>query len=438
MKIGIFGLGYVGCVMAACLVNEGHQVVGIDVNPLKVDMINAGRSPIIETGLQELITIGRSTGNLKASLSSQYVVSETEISVICVGTPSNENGSLKLDFVKSVCQEIGAALKEVQQYHLVVIRSTVLPGTVEEHVIPILEEYSGKKAGAHFGVCMNPEFLREGSAIKDYRHPSFVMIGELDQRSGDTLEAIYTGIQAEIVRSNIRTAEMVKYTCNAFHALKVVFGNEIGTIAKLNGVDGQKVIDIICKDSQLNISPKYLQPGFAFGGSCLPKDLRAILYRAKELDVELPTLKSLLQSNQQHIQAGIRMIEKTQKHRIGILGMSFKAGTDDVRESPVITLVETLIGRGYQVRIYDENIQLARMFGANKQYLEEKIPHITTLMIDTIEALIKHSEVLVVTNNSEEFRTIPSLIKPDQILIDFVGKVKPEDLPQDKYEGICW
>jgi GDP-mannose 6-dehydrogenase len=438
MKIGIFGLGYVGCVMAACLVSEGHQVVGIDVNPLKVDMINAGRSPIIETGLQELIRIGRSTGNLKASLSPQYVVSESEISVICVGTPSNENGSLKLEFVENVCQEIGTALKEVQHYHLVVIRSTVLPGTVEKHLIPILEKYSGKKAGVHFGVCMNPEFLREGSAIKDYRHPSFVMIGELDQRSGDALEAIYTGIQTEIVRSNIRTAEMVKYTCNAFHALKVVFGNEIGTIAKFNGVDGQEVMDIICKDSQLNISPKYLQPGFAFGGSCLPKDLRAILYRAKELDVELPTLKSLLQSNQQHIQAGIRMIEKTQKHRIGIFGMSFKAGTDDVRESPVITLVETLIGRGYQVRIYDENIQLARMVGANKQYLEEKIPHITTLMIDTVDALIEHSEVLVVTNSSEEFQKVPSLIKPDQILIDFVGKVKPEDLPQDKYEGICW
>ncbi len=438
MKIGIFGLGYVGCVMAACLVSEGHQVVGIDVNPLKVDMINAGRSPIIETGLQELIRIGRSTGNLKASLNPQYVVSESEISVICVGTPSNENGSLKLEFVENVCQEIGTALKEVQHYHLVVIRSTVLPGTVEKHLIPILEKYSGKKAGVHFGVCMNPEFLREGSAIKDYRHPSFVMIGELDQRSGDALEAIYTGIQTEIVRSNIRTAEMVKYTCNAFHALKVVFGNEIGTIAKFNGVDGQEVMDIICKDSQLNISPKYLQPGFAFGGSCLPKDLRAILYRAKELDVELPTLKSLLQSNQQHIQAGIRMIEKTQKHRIGIFGMSFKAGTDDVRESPVITLVETLIGRGYQVRIYDENIQLARMVGANKQYLEEKIPHITTLMIDTVDALIEHSEVLVVTNSSEEFQKVPSLIKPDQILIDFVGKVKPEDLPQDKYEGICW
>lgn len=438
MKIGIFGLGYVGCVTAACLAGDGNSVVGIDVNPLKVEMLNAGHSPIIEPGLDVLIQDGVKSGRLKASQDFTKVVHTSDLSLICVGTPSNDNGSLKLDYVKNVCQEIGAALKDKQEYHVVVIRSTVLPGTVEEKLIPILEEASGRKAGVDFGVCMNPEFLREGSAIKDYYQPSMVMIGEIDQRSGDQLEPIYECVKAPHIRSNIRTAEMVKYTCNAFHAMKVVFGNEIGTLAKANGVDGQIVMDIICKDTQLNISTTYLRPGFAFGGSCLPKDLRAILYRGKELDVETPMLTSLLQSNHQHVTAGIKMVEKTGKHKIGVLGLSFKAGTDDVRESPTITLIETLIGRGYQVRIYDDKIQLARLVGANKSFLENQIPHITTLMCESIEALVEQSEVLVVTNGSPEFRQVPAMMREDQQLIDLIGIVKGNEELDGRYEGICW
>lgn len=438
MKIGIFGLGYVGCVTAACLASDGNTVVGIDVNPLKVELIGSGSSPIIEPGLDALITEGVKSGRLSASQNHEEVVLNSEVSLVCVGTPSNENGSLKLDYVMNVCRQIGSALAKKQGYHLVVIRSTVLPGTVEEKLIPILEQHSGKKAGDDFGVCMNPEFLREGSAIKDYYQPSLIMIGEIDQRSGDLLTPIYAPVKAPLIRSNIRTAEMVKYTCNAFHAMKVVFGNEIGLIAKANGVDGQQVMNIICQDHQLNISTTYLRPGFAFGGSCLPKDLRAILYRAKELDVEVPMLGSLLPSNQQHVQNGIRMIERTRKHKVGVLGMSFKAGTDDVRESPTITLIETLIGRGYQVSIYDDKIQLARLIGANKSFLEKEIPHITSLMCPTIEELVEQSEVLVITNGSPEFKQVPQMMRSDQILIDLIGSAKGADELDGRYEGICW
>ncbi|HET60242.1 MAG TPA: UDP-glucose/GDP-mannose dehydrogenase family protein [Chloroflexi bacterium] len=438
MKVDIFGLGYVGCVMAACLANDGNHVVGIDINPLKVEMINAGQSPIIEPGLADMIRQGRQSGKLSADMDARAVVLESDISLICVGTPSNDNGSLRLDYVDNVCRQIGEALREKDSYHVVVVRSTVLPGTVEERLIPILERASGRKAGVDFGVCMNPEFLREGSAIKDYYHPGILVIGELDQRSGDLLAPLYEPIEVPLTRTAIRTAEMVKYTCNAFHALKVVFGNEIGTLAKANGVDGQEVMDIICQDKQLNISTAYLRPGYAFGGSCLPKDLRAILYRAKELDVELPMLGTLLQSNHQHVEMSIKMVERIGKHKIGVLGLSFKAETDDVRESPVITLIETLIGRGYQVRIYDEKIQLARLVGANKAFLEKGIPHITTLMCATMEELIDQSEVLVVANSAAEFRQIGEKMKPGQFLIDLVGIAKAAGSQIENYEGICW
>jgi len=438
MKVGIFGLGYVGCVMAACLTNDGNQVVGVDINPLKVDMINAGQSPIIEPGLADMISEGKRAGKLRAEMDAKAVVQESDISLICVGTPSNDNGSLRLDYVDNVCRQIGEALREKDGYHVVVVRSTVLPGTVEDRLIPIIERASGRKAGVHFGVCMNPEFLREGSAIKDYYHPGILVIGELDQRSGDLLAPLYAPIEVPLTRTTLRTAEMVKYACNAFHALKVVFGNEIGTLAKANGIDGQEVMDIICQDRQLNISTAYLRPGYAFGGSCLPKDLRAILYRAKELDVDVPMLGTLLQSNHQHVEMSIKMVERTGKRKIGVLGLSFKAETDDVRESPVITLIETLIGRGYQVRIYDEKIQLARLVGANKAFLEKGIPHITTLMCATMQELIEQSEVLVVANGAAEFRRIGEMIKPDQWLIDLVGIAKTSADSQGQYEGICW
>jgi GDP-mannose 6-dehydrogenase len=438
MRIGVFGLGYVGSVTAACLTRDGNEVVGIDVNPVKVEMMAAGLSPIIEPGLDVLIQEGVRTGKLTASLNHEQVVNSTDISLICVGTPSNDNGSLKLEYVINVCRQIGEALAIKQDYHVVVVRSTVLPGTVEEKLIPILEQYSGKKAGVDFGVSMNPEFLREGSAIRDYYAPAMVMIGELDAKSGDWVQKLYDCVTGPLIRSNIRTAEMVKYACNAFHAMKVVFGNEIGLLAKANGIDGQEVMDIICQDNHLNISTKYLKPGFAFGGSCLPKDLRAMLYRAKELDVDLPAMASLLQSNQKHVQIAIKMVERLRKNKIGVLGLSFKPGTDDVRESPTITLIETLIGRGYQVRIFDNNIQLARLIGANKSYLEKEIPHITTLLCGSIEELVEQSEVLVIANGSEEFAEMPGMLSPEQHVIDLVGIAKEAERISEGYEGICW
>ncbi|NSW52305.1 MAG: UDP-glucose/GDP-mannose dehydrogenase family protein [Anaerolineae bacterium] len=438
MKVAVFGLGYVGCVMAACLAHDGHQVLGVDINPTKVDLLNAGQSPILESGLQELVSMGVQSGKLGATVDHQSVVQQSDISVICVGTPSRDNGSLRVEDVEHVCEQIGTDLRNTPAYHVVVVRSTVLPGTVEGRLIPILELASGRKAGVDFGVCMNPEFLREGSAIRDYTQPGLFVIGELDQRSGDVLQAIYQSIPLSPIRTTLRTAEMVKYTCNAFHAMKVVFGNEIGMIAKANGVDGQEVMQIICQDHHLNISPTYLRPGFAFGGSCLPKDLRAILYRAKELDIDVPMLGSILQSNHGHVQTAIRMVEKTGKHKVGVLGLSFKPGTDDVRESPTITLIETLIGRGYQVRIFDQTIQLARLIGANKAFLEKGIPHITTLMCGSIDELVDQSDVLVVSNHSPEFRDVPGKVRPGQILIDLVGIAKDGQLPEGQYQGICW
>jgi GDP-mannose 6-dehydrogenase len=325
-----------------------------------------------------------------------------------------------------------------QDYFVVVIRSTVLPGTVEDKLIPLLEHHSGKQAGRDFGVCMNPEFLREGSAIEDYYHPSLVVIGELDQRSGDIVQDIYETVEASITRTAIRNAEMVKYACNAFHALKVVFANEVGSLCKANGIDGQEVMDIFVQDRKLNISTAYLKPGFAFGGSCLPKDVRALLHRAKELDVECELLNAVLPSNQNHVQLGIKLVEKTGQKKIGILGLSFKAGTDDLRESPTITLVETLIGRGYQVRIYDEELQLSRLVGANKTFLEQELPHIASLMCTSMEQLVSQSEVVVVTQGSSAFRQAPELISKQQVLIDLVGIAKNVVELDGNYQGICW
>jgi GDP-mannose 6-dehydrogenase len=438
MKISVFGLGYVGCVTAACLARDNHTVIGVDINPMKVELLGSGQSPVIEPGLDELICEVVKNGRLQVSLDSQAAVHQSDVSLVCVGTPSNDNGSLKFEYVENVCREIGAALSTKQKYHLVVIRSTVLPGTVEQKLIPLLEEYSGLKASMDFGVCMNPEFLREGSAIEDYYHPSLIVVGELDQRSGDIMEELYSPLNVPLTRTKIRVAEMVKYTSNAYHALKVVFANEIGNLAKANGIDGQEVMDIFIQDRQLNISPTYLMPGFAFGGSCLPKDLRAILYRAKELDVDCPLLSAILPSNQNQIEYGIKLIEKTGSKKVGILGLSFKAGTDDLRESPTITLAETLLGRGYHIQIFDEKLNLSKLVGANKLFLEKQLPHIASLLCPSIEEVISQSQVVVITNGSHAFRSVPELMHNGQTLIDLVGIAKSVDGTQAAYEGICW
>lgn len=439
MKISVFGLGYVGSVTAACLSHEGHEVIGVEINPVKVNELKTGKSPISEPGLEEMIKDCVRSGALRISSNSQEAIQNSDISLICVGTPSKENGNLNTQFVENVCHEIGLALAGKQKYHVVVVRSTVLPGTVEEKLIPLLQKHSGHQAGINFGVCMNPEFLREGCAIYDFYHPGQIVIGEFDRQSGDLLNEIYYSIDAPITRTTIRVSEMVKYTCNVFHAVKVSFANEIGNLCKAQGIDGQKVMEIFVKDQQLNISSKYLIPGFAFGGSCLPKDLRAITYRSKELDIDSLLLNSVLPSNQKQIENAIKLVEKTGYKKIGILGLSFKPDTDDLRESPTITLAETLIGRGYRIQIFDEKLELTKLIGQNKIYLERELPHIASLLTPSMEQLISSSEVIVITTASKSFCQCSKLLNGKQILIDLVG-ISKNDMKdqQSNYQGICW
>jgi len=438
MRISIFGLGYVGCVTAACMAQDGHDVVGLDVNPQKVEWLASGRAAVIEPGLDDLVEKAVRHGTLQVTCDSRSAVHDTDVSMICVGTPGNGNGSLNLRFIENVCREIGTALADKPRYHVVVVRSTILPGSTHHALIPLLEQQSGRCAGRDFGVCVNPEFLREGSAIEDYYHPSYIVVGELDPRSGDVVQGLYTAVQAPVVRTTIPTAEMIKYVNNAFHALKVVFANEIGNLCKAHGIDGQAVMEVFCQDRRLNISPAYLKPGFAFGGSCLPKDLQALLYRAKELDLDCPLLSAVRPSNQRQLQRGIELVENTGCKRIGILGLSFKAGTDDVRESPIVALIETLVGRGYQVSVYDEKVDPARLVGANRAFLERELPHIASLMRSSIDEVVAQAEVVVVANGCADFRGVPQLMREDQILIDLVGIAKDNHELRGKYEGICW
>ena len=438
MVVSVFGLGYVGCVSAACLARDGHTVVGVDVNPVKVEQVNGGHSPVVEPGLQDLIAEAVAAGRLRASLDPAEATRASEVSLICVGTPSQGNGNLNCGHVEHVAKEIGEALRDTPGRHVVVVRSTVLPGTLEERVVPGLEERSGRRLGVDLGVCMNPEFLREGSAIADYDRPSFVLIGESDGASGDDVARLYAAIDAPVLRTTIRTAEMVKYVGNAFHALKVAFANEIGALCKAHGIDGQEVMDLFCRDDVLNISRSYLKPGFAFGGSCLPKDVRALVYRAKQRDVETPLLNAVLESNARHLRRGVELVEATGRKRAGVLGLSFKPGTDDVRESPTVALIETLVGRGYHVSIYDEHVDPSRLIGENKASLERELPHIAALMRSSIDEVVNEAEVVVVANGSAAFRRVPSLLRPGQVLVDLVGVARGDGQAGADYDGICW
>ena len=436
MKINIYGMGYVGCVTAACLAQDGHAVTGIDVDPVKVNLINDKKSPIVEPGLADLIAKSVTAGNLSASNNG---AGPADISIVCVGTPSNKNGSLQLDYIKRVAEQIGDCLKTTASYHVVNIRSTVLPGTVEEVIIPILEERSQKQAGRDFGVCMNPEFLREGTSIRDYHHPPFTVIGEIDARSGAVVEQLYRSVQdAPTIHTAIRVAEMVKYTCNTFHALKVTFANEIGNICKAVGVDSHELMDIFCKDTKLNISSYYLKPGFAFGGSCLPKDLRAVLYKAKMLDLDCALLDSILKSNARQIDTAYDLIKETGRRDIGILGLSFKAGTDDLRESPMVDLVEKLIGKGYRIQIYDHEVSLAKLFGSNKVYIEKMIPHISTLLKPTISEVVDGSELVVVGKSNQEIQKTVAQMNGTKVVLDLVRLFATPPHKVTHYEGISW
>ncbi len=433
-RVSVIGLGYVGVVSAACLAEEGHQVIGVDVCKTKVDLVNAGSSPIIEEKIGEMISAQVADGKLSATLDIAQAIAESDLSLVCVGTPSKKNGSLDLGYVQRVCEQIGEQLANISQFHTVVIRSTMLPGTMRDLVIPVLRQYSGKKPGIDFGVCNNPEFLREGTAVDDFYNPPKTVIGETDAKSGDLLASLYDKLDAPLLRVDIATAEMVKYTDNVWHAVKVGFANEIGNICKSLNIDSHKVMDIFCQDTKLNLSPYYMKPGFAFGGSCLPKDVRALTYKGRELDLELPILNALMPSNKIQVERAVAMIEQSGKRSIGLLGLSFKAGTDDLRESPLVTLVEALIGKGYQVKIYDKNVHLASLTGANKDYIHHHIPHIHALLTNDAEMLASVSDLLVVGNRSEEFIRIIAA-HPDTEVLDLVRIV--DDFP-DNYQGICW
>jgi GDP-mannose 6-dehydrogenase len=438
MRIGIFGLGYVGAVSAAGFASSGHDVIGVDLNLRKVEMINEGRSPVIEAGLGHLITDAVVRNRIRATTNSEEAVFESSISIICVGTPSNGNGSLDLTQIEKVCQEIGVALAGKAEPHVVVVRSTMLPGSTEKLVIPTLEQASGKRAGVDFSVCFNPEFLREGSSIKDFFEPPFTLIGGTDQVAIAATSNLYSGLHAPPVVVPIKVAEMIKYACNAFHALKVTFANEIGNICSEQGIDSHQVMEILCRDTKLNISPAYLRPGFAFGGSCLPKDLRALVYQARRLDVEAPVLEAIMPSNGRQIEKALRMVQRTKRKRIGVLGFSFKAGTDDLRESPMVELIERLIGKGFQVRVYDRNVSLANLQGANRAYIEKEIPHIASLMAETLDEVLASSEVIVIGNGDEEFTRVLDEASPSHVVIDLVRIGDERQSSSSGYQGICW
>jgi GDP-mannose 6-dehydrogenase len=436
MKISIFGIGYVGCVSAACFAHAGHDVIGVDVNPTKVDIINSGKSPIVEPQMNELIHDVVKSGKLRATTDSMEAVQSSDISLVCVGTPSKPNGSLDLGHVARVCEEIGAALASKDTHHTIVIRSTMLPGSIESVAQPALEKTSRKQAGKDFGVCVNPEFLREGTSVKDFYAPPFTLIGADDEETAKIVSGLYTNIDAPIFTTTIKTAEMVKYVCNCFHALKVSFANEIGNICKALELDSHEVMKVFCADTKLNLSPYYLKPGFAFGGSCLPKDLRAVSYKAKELDVEVPLLSAITATNKLQVEKALDMVLSTGTKQVGVLGFSFKAGTDDLRESPMVTLIETLLGKGLELVIYDRDVSLARLFGSNKAYIEEEIPHIAKLMRGSIDEVLESANTIVIGNRSEEFRQIESRLRPGQTVIDLVRLF--DRTSGNGYQGICW
>ena len=437
LSVSVFGLGYVGCVSAACLAKEGHTVVGVDVSDIKVDLINAGKSTIVEDGIRELVSDMRATGRLSATIDVGAAVAATEISIICVGTPSRANGSIDLAYVARVAEQVGEAIARKPGRHTVVVRSTVLPGTTEEIVKPALERMSGKRACADFGLCMNPEFLREGTSIRDFYEPPFNVIGTADAESAAAVRTLYQGIDTPTHVVPIKVAEMLKYACNAYHGLKVSFANEIGNICKAMAIDSHEVMRLFCEDTKLNLSAAYMKPGFAFGGSCLPKDLRGLCYRARQLDIDTPLLAATLESNRYQIQRAFDMVMATGARKVGVLGLSFKAGTDDLRESPMVTLIELLYGKGMTIAIHDDHVSSARLVGANKEFIEREIPHVWTLMRSTIPEVLRDADVVVIGNGSPAYRGVEPLLKDGQAVIDLVRAFGTRR-SEARYQGICW
>lgn len=398
----------------------GHTVIGIDVNPKKLELIHKGRSPMTEPGLDELIARVVEQGNLTVTANAAEAVEATDVSMVCVGTPSRANGSLDTQYLDRVVKQIGAVLSNIDHYHVVAIRSTLLPGVLQERIIPQIEAASGKTIGEEFGVCVNPEFLREGSAINDFLSPPFTLIGEINEKSGDILAQVYAGLSVPTYRVAPDAASMVKYASNAYHALKVAFANEIGTICHGLDIDSHRVMDVFSQDKTLNISAAYLRPGFAFGGSCLPKDLRALMHEARHRDLDTPLISSILPSNKLQIQRAVGVIVSIGKRKIAMLGLSFKPGTDDLRESPLVRLAETLIGKGFDLQIYDEEVSLSNLYGRNREYIEQVLPHINDLLRTGLKEVVREAEVLIVGKRQTQVEAIRSQLRAEQVVIDLV------------------
>ncbi|MEE9355072.1 MAG: nucleotide sugar dehydrogenase [Methylococcaceae bacterium] len=438
MKISIFGLGYVGAVSLGCLARDGHEVTGVDIDQVKLDLITEGQTPIIEEGMADLMSSVAMSGLVNVTQDVDEAISNSEISFICVGTPSAANGSQNQSALVRLSEQLGTAIANKNDYHVFVLRSTVTPGTLEDAMRPIIEEKSGKKDGVDFDLCFQPEFLREGSSIKDYDKPPFTVIGSNSDRASAKVRDLFGHLPCEFHVCSIKTAEMLKFCCNDFHALKITFANEVGRLSQSLGVDPHEVMGLICKDTQLNISSVYLKPGFSFGGSCLPKDLRATVHMAKMRDVEIPMLAGILESNKIHTEHAINEVLETGKRNVGIIGLSFKSGTDDLRESPMVTITEQFIGKGVELAIYDPEVNLSRLLGANKRYINESIPHIGEVMVDDCEELIRNCEVLVVGLNDKALvDLIHRTVRPEQIVLDLVNIPEHETLDCD-YRGICW
>ena len=421
MKIALFGLGYVGAVSAACFAAAGHEVVGVDVDAGKVDLIRRGRSPVTEPGLDDLLAEQVRSGRLTATSDTAAAVQASDMSLVCVGTPSRRNGSLESGYLERVVQQIGAALRGHASYHVVVIRSTVLPGVVERVLAPLLEESSGKRVGDEVGLCVNPEFLRESSAIRDFQKPPFTIVGETDPRAGDVLLQAYAHIDAPVRRVRPAEASMIKYASNAYHALKVAFSNEIGALCQQLDIDGRTVMKIFCEDRDLNVSHRYLQPGFGFGGSCLPKDVRALNYVSRDRDMTTPLLASMLPSNDAHIARVVDVVLGSGKRKVTLLGLSFKRGTDDLRESPFVTLAESLIGKGVSLRVCDPDVTVGHLVGRNRAFIEERLPHVAQLLVADWREAVTGAEVVIVAKRLPDTETLPEVLGSDQLVVDLVG-----------------
>ncbi|HTU66049.1 MAG TPA: nucleotide sugar dehydrogenase [Steroidobacteraceae bacterium] len=437
-RISIFGLGYVGAVSLACLARDGHRVVGVDIDANKLNLIRSRKSPILEEGIQELMRDVVDSGRVTVSNDARQAIKDTELSFVCVGTPSAANGSQDLSAILRLSEQIGAALKDKKEFHTIVIRSTVQPGTVEGQIEPILERASGKKSGVDFGLAFQPEFLREGSSIRDYDHPPYTIVGGNCEQAVNAVKEVFQHLEARFMVTNIRVAEALKMSCNAFHALKITFANEIGRVSQALGIDSHEVMRLVCADTRLNISPAYLKPGFAFGGSCLPKDLRALTTIARQHDLVIPMISSLLPSNRVHIDHAVEKILKLGRPKVGMLGLSFKTGTDDLRESPLVMVAKRLIGEGCELRIFDPEVRLSQIMGANRSYIDANLPHVGSLLCPTIEEMIEPSDVILVGLQQSALNdALQAHVRPDQHVIDLVN-LPNRDLLRCQYEGACW